>query len=85
MTTRRARWHNAPPLRSVVLAVLAFTVAAVGQAGPTSQTDLVIRPGHGIGKFRLGGGSFGLVRVDYQYGPGAHTARCWSDPVGTSE
>ena len=73
-------------------AVVPLVAAAFGAAGVSAapQADLLIRPGHGIGKFRLGmsraevlgavgkpryvvprGRTFGLVTVEYQYGPGA--------------
>lgn len=75
--------------RLVVLASLVL-LGAVGGASAAPQADLLIRPGLGIGKFRLGmteaqlrraagkpryvvhrSRTFGLVRVEYQYGFGA--------------
>ncbi|MDQ3822687.1 MAG: hypothetical protein M3321_05545 [Actinomycetota bacterium] len=72
-------------LAALVALVAALVAAGTPAAAP--QSNLVIRPGHGIGKFRLGmtqaevrrtagrpnyvvdrGRTFGLRRVEYQYG-----------------
>ena len=77
-------------MRRVVAAVLVTAALTCGGASAAPQADLVIRPGAGIGKFRLGmmqaqlrravgepryvvprTRTFGLLRVEYQYGLGA--------------
>jgi hypothetical protein len=76
--------------RLSALALLAAAAVAAGTAAAANESNLVIRPGQAIGKFRLGmtevalrravgrprfvvhrAPTFGLRRVEYQYGLGA--------------